>query len=212
MRLDGVDPDRVVLWGSSFSGGHVLTVAADDPRIAAVIAQAPFTDALPTLGYIPARTAAQMTLAGLRDQLGAWRGRRPIMVPAVGDPGTVAAMTAHDAKPGLEAILGQNSLWRNEITARLMVHFAFYRPIRRARDLTMPLLVCVCDADMTTPVAPAVRTAEHAPRGDLRRYPFGHFEIYHDPQVKADQVAFLRRVLGPAREQTPTPPPTSVPG
>jgi dienelactone hydrolase len=36
-RLDGVDPDRVVLFGSSFSGGHVLAVAATDARIAAVI-------------------------------------------------------------------------------------------------------------------------------------------------------------------------------
>ncbi len=26
--LDGVDADRIVLWGSSFSGGHVLAVAA----------------------------------------------------------------------------------------------------------------------------------------------------------------------------------------
>ena len=34
--LDGVDPDRIVLWGTSWSGGHVVYVAADDPRIAAI--------------------------------------------------------------------------------------------------------------------------------------------------------------------------------
>lgn len=28
-----VDPDRVGIWGSSFSGGHVLTVAANDRRV-----------------------------------------------------------------------------------------------------------------------------------------------------------------------------------
>src|SRR5512135_852818 len=48
-RLDGVDPDRIVLWGSSFSGGHVLAVAATDPRIAAVISQAPNTDSIASL-------------------------------------------------------------------------------------------------------------------------------------------------------------------
>lgn len=37
--IDGVDPDRLVLWGSSYSGGHVIPVAAADGRIAAVIAQ-----------------------------------------------------------------------------------------------------------------------------------------------------------------------------
>src|ERR1044071_2272600 len=31
-QLHGIDPDRIVLWGSSFSGGHVLAVAAADPR------------------------------------------------------------------------------------------------------------------------------------------------------------------------------------
>jgi hypothetical protein len=27
------------------------------------------------------------------------------------------------------------------------------------------------------------------------RYPYGHFAIYPDPQVNADQVAFLQRTL-----------------
>ncbi len=29
---EGIDPDRIVLWGSSFSGGLVLEVAAEDPE------------------------------------------------------------------------------------------------------------------------------------------------------------------------------------
>ena len=44
--LDGVDPERVVLWGSSWSGGHVVHVAADDQRIAAVVAQTPDIDGI----------------------------------------------------------------------------------------------------------------------------------------------------------------------
>ena len=31
--LNGIDPDRVALWGTSLSGGHVLAVAAQVPRI-----------------------------------------------------------------------------------------------------------------------------------------------------------------------------------
>lgn len=34
-QLPGVDPDRVIIWGTSYSGGHVLAVAVQDPRIAA---------------------------------------------------------------------------------------------------------------------------------------------------------------------------------
>ncbi|KAI1385718.1 Alpha/Beta hydrolase protein [Hypoxylon trugodes] len=37
-----VDPSRIALWGSSFSGGIVLIAGAIDPRIKAVIGQVPF--------------------------------------------------------------------------------------------------------------------------------------------------------------------------
>ena len=43
-NLPDVDARRVAVWGSSFSGGHVVAVAAGDPAIAAVVSQAPFTD------------------------------------------------------------------------------------------------------------------------------------------------------------------------
>src|SRR5206468_5312028 len=42
--LDGVDAERVALWGTSLSAGHVVSTAADDPRVAAVVAQVPFAD------------------------------------------------------------------------------------------------------------------------------------------------------------------------
>jgi pimeloyl-ACP methyl ester carboxylesterase len=194
-QLDGIDPDRIVLWGSSFSGGHVLAVAADDPRLAAVISQAPFTDAIPALMHVPLKNAVRLTVVGLRDQLRGWRGRAPLLAPAVGDPGTLAAMTEPDAKPGFDAIVPPESLWRNEFAARLMLRFPFYRPGLKTAQLTMPLLVCVCEKDTTTPPASTIKAAERAPRGELRRYPYGHFDIYNDPKVKADQVDFLRRVV-----------------
>ncbi|UXA19970.1 alpha/beta hydrolase [Mycobacterium sp. SMC-4] len=194
-RQDGIDPDRIVVWGSSFSGGHVLAVAAEDRRIAAVIAQAPFTDALASLREVPLSNTPRILLAAARDQVGAWRGQPPRTVAAVGAPGTLAAMTSPDAKTGFEAILGPDSLWRNEFAARLMFRFAFYRPGRRAADLPMPVLLCVCDDDVVTPPGPTIAAAHRAPRGELRRYPYGHFDIYHDPQVRADQLEFLQRVV-----------------
>jgi hypothetical protein len=37
----GVDRDRIGIWGSSYAGGHVLSVAAQDARVKAVVAQVP---------------------------------------------------------------------------------------------------------------------------------------------------------------------------
>jgi dienelactone hydrolase len=39
------DPDRLGLWGSSFSGGHVVYVAARDPRVKAFVSQVGSMDA-----------------------------------------------------------------------------------------------------------------------------------------------------------------------
>lgn len=193
--LDGVDPTRIVLWGSSFSGGHVLAVAAEDPSIAAVVSQAPFTDAPSSMARVPARTAARLTVAALRDQIRAWRGTAPLLMPAVGAPATLAAMTEPDAEPGLAAIVGPESRWRNEFAARLMLRFPFYRPGRKTARMRMPVLICVCDQDTTAPPGPTVAAARRAPLGELRHYPYGHFAIYLDPQVRVDQREFLDRVL-----------------
>lgn len=195
-RTEGIDPERIVLWGTSFSGGHVLAVAATDPRIAAVISQAPFTDSIAVMRQLPLRNLLRGSAAAVADRVGALLGRAPRTIPAVGPPGSFAVMTAADALEGFEAIVGGNTLWRNEVAARIMFAVAGYRPVRYASRLAMPVLFCVCDDDTTTPPGPSVQAARDAPRGELRRYPYGHFAIYNDPQVKCDQVEFLTRVVG----------------
>lgn len=37
--LEQVDPDKIAIWGSSYSGGHVLEVGAVDRRVKAVLSQ-----------------------------------------------------------------------------------------------------------------------------------------------------------------------------
>src|SRR5919108_621783 len=44
--LDGIDSERIALWGTSFGGGHVIEAAARDGAVAAVVSQCPFTDGL----------------------------------------------------------------------------------------------------------------------------------------------------------------------
>lgn len=42
--LSQVDPDKIGIWGSSYSGGHVLWVGAVDRRVKAVLSQVPMVD------------------------------------------------------------------------------------------------------------------------------------------------------------------------
>ena len=39
-----VDPDHIGIWGSSYSGGHVLHLASFDQRIKAAVAQVPLVN------------------------------------------------------------------------------------------------------------------------------------------------------------------------
>ena len=96
--LDGIDPARIALWGSSFSGGHVMALAARDPAVAAVVSQVAFADGLKTLPHLGGLgQALWLTREGLRDQLGALLGgRSPRMVAAVGPPGSRAVMNKPD--------------------------------------------------------------------------------------------------------------------
>jgi fermentation-respiration switch protein FrsA (DUF1100 family) len=208
--LGGIDPDRIALFGSSFSGGHVVCVAATDERIAAVVSQCPHADGIATLRAVPVRNAARATLEGVADQTGALMGRAPRMIPAIGPPGTFAAMTAPEAQPGFTALVPDGSRWRNEFAARAMLHLAQYRPTAKASEVRCPLLVCVCDRDQTTPPAAAVRMAQRAPRGEAKHYPIGHFDIYKGEwfeRAVADQAEFLERHLLSAYKPAAAAPP-----
>jgi dienelactone hydrolase len=205
--LPGID-GRIALWGSSFSGGHVIQLAAERDDLSAVIAQVPFVDGIAAARQMPLRNMLLATLLALVDQALALipGNKRPaVRMPVVGPPGSFAAMTQPEADPGFKrmlALYGDRSRWRNEVAARVMLRIPLYRPVRYADRITCPLLVCVADADQTTPPGPAVRVAAKAPLGELRRYSFGHFDGYVGEdfnKLVADQVLFLRRHLAAAR-------------
>jgi alpha/beta superfamily hydrolase len=129
--LQGIDPGRVAVWGTSLSAGHVATIAADDPAIAAAISQAPLVSGLSVLRAAGARAVLRIALAELREQVRAALGRPPSFIPLVGPPGSKAAMTSPDAEPGYRALFGPGEESRNEATARGLLRLAAYRrPLR----------------------------------------------------------------------------------
>jgi pimeloyl-ACP methyl ester carboxylesterase len=199
-KLDGIDPERIALFGTSFSGGHVVSVASRHPEIAAAIAQVPFADGIEQLKIVPTRVALRGTIDGIRDLIAGWRGLQPVMIKPTGPPGSYAVMTAPEADPGFRAIVAEDSRWLDQVGARIMLFVGTFRPTAQAANVQCPLLVQVGDRDETTPPEPAIKMAERAPKGELLRYDVGHFEPYLGEAFErfvTDQVAFLERTLTP---------------
>lgn len=196
--LDGVDPRQVIVWGTSFGGEHVIRTAAQDHRIAAVIAQCPFTDGLASSLALRPKLLAKIGVLTVRDLVAAWRKRPPVMIPAYGEPGTTALMTAPDCVAGIEAMIPPGSEIDPDITARFGLDIVRYFPGRKARFIECPALFVVCENDSVAPPQATLRHVRKAPHGEISMQPGGHFDIYVGDAFErniAVQLEFLARTV-----------------
>src|SRR6266508_2780154 len=94
-----VDPGRIGVWGSSYSGGHVLALGAIDKRIGCVVAQVPLVSGFRNIQ----RLVRQDFLGANRalfdqDRAASYRGEPPEMIPVVArDPMAVSALPTPDS-------------------------------------------------------------------------------------------------------------------
>jgi len=204
--LSGVAWERIVLWGTSYAGGHVLQLAARLEGLAAAVAQVPMADGLAAARSVGLVQTARLAGHGLLDAVGARLGRAPHTVAITGAPGELALLTSPDAAAGLEILNPDGYPWPNEIAARFVLHAGAHRPGRDAARIDCPLLVVVCDDDAVTPAAPALAAARRAPRGQLLRLSGGHYAVYQDEgfeRAVQAELGFLEHHL---------PAPAPVPG
>ena len=198
--LPGIDQERIALFGSSLSAGHVQTLAARDRKIAAAIAQVPFCDGLINLPRLGLAQALRLTVAGMRDLIGSYLGASPYLVPATGKPGALAMLTSPDSEGGFAALNPPDSTWRNAVCARIALEIARYRPAAKAEHIQCPILYGIGELDQLTPPDIAFAAARRAPRAEVKSYACGHFDVYVSPwwePVVADQIEFLTKHLLP---------------
>jgi dienelactone hydrolase len=204
-REPRVDPARIVLWGTSLGGSHALTIAAEDPSLAALILNMPALDVVAGAnleakrkrqGVSRARTAAitiKLLLTALRDKVASARGKGPIYLEVYGRPGH-AFFTDPELAPRFRRVAEASRTWQNRAAARFLLGAPRYRRGTFER-VSAPILICLAEQDFEIS-ATFVRTqARGAPRAEIRSYPAGHFDLYHGEvfeQVAADQAEFIR--------------------
>jgi pimeloyl-ACP methyl ester carboxylesterase len=202
--LPGVDPDRIVLWGTSFAGGLVVSAAAQDGRVAAIVSQCPMMDGLAASLAAARRSgplgALRLSAHGLLDRVGTAIGRPPHYIPKVAKPGELGAMTSPDAWQGYLRLTDGGALSQNQVTARSVMKVSQFRPVRDAARVECPALVQICEQDTVAPAPAAEKAARLMKRAEIVRYPVGHFDVYFDDAFErsvSDQRAFLLKHVPP---------------
>ncbi len=156
------------LWGSSYSGGHMLVVSALDRRVKAVVSQGALVD-----GYQNLRRLVRPDfIEGFREQFDADRlarfnGEAPAMVPVVdADPHAPSALPTPDSyqwfTEGHETIAPS---WRNEVTLRSVEMLGEYVPADYIAYISpTPLLLLPAVNDVLTPDRSGDRRLREGPR------------------------------------------------
>ena len=128
--LDQTDPARIGVWGSSYSGAHVLVVAAIDRRVKCVVSQVPAISG--SQGF--RRLVRADFIAPLEAQLHADRANRaaggaPAMLPVVAaEPRAIGVADRRSYKWFTETAASRAPSWRNEVTLRTIEYAFGYEP------------------------------------------------------------------------------------
>jgi fermentation-respiration switch protein FrsA (DUF1100 family) len=150
-----VDRERIGIWGSSYSGGHVLQVAGVDRRVRCVVAQVPMVSghAQTQRRVAPGRLAAMHALyAEERDRLAA--GEAPRLRGLIPDVDGRACV--YDAPEAVDFYSQGERLapgrWRNEVTLSTVAQSTEYEPGAHMEFISpTPLLMLVANNDTITP-------------------------------------------------------------
>jgi uncharacterized protein len=176
--LNNVDGSRIALWGTSFSGGHVMVTAARQVGIKAVVAQVPFVDGMATTLQFSIPYQIEGLYHGLKDLFCMITGKDPHMVPAVAEPGTFACMNTPDAMQGYYTLVPPDSPMKNEVPARITLMISAYRPIMYARRIGCPVLIMYAKNDSLIPAKAVERMGSRIPNSEVIGLPAGHFDVY----------------------------------
>ena len=184
-----VDADRVGVYGSSFSGGEVLVLGSDDPRIRAVVANAPLAG-MPGVDYGDTESGWRKICERLNDPgpdaLASRPAAAPMELAVVSEPDgssrpaflpqeeSARWFLRHGRRPG--------STWQNEVTlANGFDCDPPFDPGQCVAHIQAPLLMVVATEDRLASTAVALDAFARAPEPkQLEMVSGDHFVAYED--------------------------------
>ena len=192
--LTDVDENRIGVWGSSYSGAHVLVVGAIDRRVKCVTSQVPLIS-----GHRNARRLIRADMIAAvqgmfdEDRKARFEGKPPEMIAVVSnDPNVPSALPTPDAWEWMtETAEKRAPAWKNEVTLRSLEMFLAYEPGAYIEYLSpTPLLMVVAAQDHLTVADEALAAYERALQPKkLLLLEGGHFDAYVEDFDAASSAA-----------------------
>ena len=185
--LPNIDPNRIVLWSTSFGGGLATHVAHKDGNIRAVVAQCPMMDNPKTikLGMSQrspeqnkrlkrlAMTAAIVNVVGMRG---------PCL--PVTDPSRMSIIPSDESVKFHEV---GGPMWINKVAVLSFAKGETHtnNPIQIAGEFSTPIMLQICKKDETVDNSGTEAFADIAGEYVTKKYyDCGHFDLYLEPLFK----------------------------
>jgi len=169
--------EKIALWGTSFSGGHVLTLASE-MDVNAVVSQVPFVDGLAVARAAGIKNVLRLTLSGIVDKILSLGGRVNY-VPIFGPEGSFAFMSSREAEK-YSYLIPEGVEWFNAVPARIALSIVRYRPITKVGLIECPVLYVVAERDGITPAKAILKAAEMTKNSEVIKVDGNHFDVYLD--------------------------------
>lgn len=198
-----VATERLVLWGTDLAGGTVLDVAADDPRIRAVVSQTPILSGRAFLRARGLASFARGVFAGVRDLV-----QSPLL--GVHDVAVASSSRDDDRGPALVSppnasrtyreLVPDDADWTNRTPGRSLLALARHTAGEDRDRISCPTLFVGGTRDDVVALEGIEAAADSIPDATLLRLPVDHFDLYAGDGVEqavGHGLAFLDTAVEP---------------
>lgn len=135
-----VDPSRIGVWGTSYSGAHVLHLGAFDRRIKAVVSQVMMVDGPANVARLNRADVLPNVVGFLAmDRAQRYTSGKVNYIPVVGPEGSPSALPTPESYEFFTKIVATSApRWENRVTLESMEKFLEYNPGANIHRISPP--------------------------------------------------------------------------
>lgn len=191
-----VDPERIGLWGFSYSGGHALHLAAFDPRVKAIVAQMPAASGFLTSRRVTSLVELEFLTKMLSlDRIKRYQTGEVSYLPLVAPPGQPCLLATPDAFNWVESTKSASEgRWENRISFESIEHVLYYEPAPHIEAIfPTPLCLITGEKDFLSPAE--LTAAVHARAMEPKSFTIlkgGHFDGFQGEGFEIASTTALR--------------------